>query len=130
MPIATVFSHLFDNLRPVIGTTPGKLRLIFTSAQAGSDTAPLSAETLSDLRIYLGSRIIYALTAPQVAGAVTQTGIYDYRVDDGTEKYSHFGVPVTSVEILCRDTKEHKTTDAVSVGEVSLPDVEVRPFTC
>lgn len=119
MPLATVFSRLFDNLRPIIGTTPGKLRLIFTSAQVGSDTTPLSSETLSDLRIYLGARIIYALTAPKVAGAVTQTGIYDYRVDDGTEKYSHFGVPVTSVEILCKDTKEHKTTDIISAGEVS-----------
>ncbi len=119
MPIATVFSRLFDNLRPVIGTTPGKLRLIFTSAQAGSDASPLSAEMLSDLRIYLGARIVYALTSPKVAGAVTQTGMYDYRVDNGMEKYSHFGVPVTSVEILCRDTKEHKTTDIVSVGEVS-----------
>jgi long-subunit acyl-CoA synthetase (AMP-forming) len=119
MPIATIFSRMFDNLRPVIGTTPGKLRLIFTSAQAGADPTPLSAEILSDLRIYTGARIIYALTASKVAGAVTQTGIYDYRVDDGTEKYSHFGVPVTSVEILCKDTKEHKTTDTVSVGEVS-----------
>ena len=118
MPLATVFSRLFDNLRPVIGTTPGKLRLVFTSAQAGSDSTPLSAETLSDLRIYLGARIIYALTAPKVAGAVTQTGVYDYRVDDGTEKYSHFGVPVASVEILCKDTKEHKTTENDSVGEV------------
>jgi hypothetical protein len=119
MPAATVSSRLFDSLRPVIGTTPGKLRLVFTSAQAGSDSTPLSAETLSDLRIYLGARIIYALTAPKVAGAVTQTGIYDYRVDDGSEKYSHFGAPVTGVEILCKDTKEHKTTDTVSAGEVS-----------
>ena len=119
MPVATIFSRMFDSLRPVIGTTPGKLRLIFTSAQAGSDRTPLSAETLSDLRIYTGARIIYALTASKVAGAVTQTGIYDYRIDDGTEKYSHFGVPVTSVEIFCKDTKEHKTTDTVSVGEVS-----------
>lgn len=119
MPNATIFSRMFDDLRPVIGTTPGKLRLIFTSAQAGSDSTALSAETLSDLRIYLGARIIYALTAPKVAGAVTQTGIYDYRVDNGTGKYSHFGVPVTSVEIFCKDTKAHKTTDTVSAGEVS-----------
>ena len=117
MPLATVFSRWFDNLRPVIGTTPGKLRLVFTSAQAGSDTTPLNGENLSDLRIYLGARIIYALTAPKVAGAVTQTGIYDYRVD-GSEKCSHFGVPVTSVEIHCKDTKERQTTDSVSAGEV------------
>jgi len=120
MPLATVFSRFLGGLRPVLGTTPGKLRLVFTSAQAGLDSTPLSAETLSDLRIYLGARIIYALTAPKVAGAVTQTGIYDYRIDDGTEKYSHFGVPVTSVEILCKDTKEHKTTDITSAGEESL----------
>ena len=118
MPLATVVSRFYDNLRPVVGISPGKLRLIFTSSQAGSDLSPLSAETLSDLRIYLGARVIYALTAPKVAGAVTQTGIYDYRVDNGTEKSSHFGVPVTSIEIFCKDTKEHETTDTVSIGEV------------
>lgn len=119
MPLATVLSRLYDSLRPVIGTTPGKLRLVFVSEQVGADSTPLSAEVLSDLRIYLGSRIIYALTTAKVAGAVTQTGIYDYRVDDGTEKYSHFGVPVTSVEINLRDTTEHKTSDQISAGEVS-----------
>ncbi|KAG0646444.1 hypothetical protein D0Z07_7553 [Hyphodiscus hymeniophilus] len=118
MPLATIFSRLFDNLRPIIGTMPGKLRLIFTSSQAGSDSTPLSTETLQDLRIYLGARIIYALTAPKVAGAVTQTSIYDYRGDTGTEKCSHFGVPVTSVEIFCRDTKEQKTTDEAPAGEI------------
>jgi hypothetical protein len=120
MPIATIFSRFYDSLRPVVGTTPGKLRLLYVSEQIGAESAPLSAETLSDSRIYLGARIIYALTAPKVAGAITQTGLYDYRVDDGSEKYSHFGVPVTSVEILFKDTKEHKTTDEVSAGEVSL----------
>ena len=118
MPIATMFSRLYDSLRPIIGTTPGKLRLIFVAEQVGTDCTPLSAETLSDLRIYTGARIIYALTSANVAGAVTQTGIYDYRVDDGTEKYSHFGAPVTSVEVLFKDTKDHKTTDNASAGEV------------
>lgn len=119
MPLASAFSRLYDSLRPVIGTTPGKLRLIFVSEQVGVDSTPLGAETLSDLRIYLGARIVYALTSAKVAGAVTQTGVYDYRVDTGNEKYSHFGIPVTSLEIFCKDTKEHKTTDQVSVGEVS-----------
>jgi len=73
---------------------------------------------LSDLRIYLGARIVYALTSAKVAGAVTQTGIYDYRVDSGNLKYSHFGVPVTSVEIYCKDTTDHKTTDESSAGEI------------
>jgi hypothetical protein len=119
MPLASVFSRFYDSLRPVIGTTPGKLRLIFVSQQAGADSTPLDSATLSDLRIYLGARIIYALTAAKVAGAVTQTGMYDYRVDTDVDKSSHFGAPVTSVEVLFKDTIEHKTTDQVSAGEVS-----------
>ena len=124
MPVANVFSKLYDSLRPIIGTTPGKLRLIFVSEQVGAASTPLSAETLADLRIFTRSRIIYALTAAKVAGAVTQTGLYDYRVDKGTEKYSHFGVPVTSVEIYMKDTEEHKTTDEISSGEVSIRNME------
>ena len=119
MPIASTLSRFYDSHRPVVGITPGKLRLIFVSQQAGLDPKPLSAETLSDLRIYYGARIIYSLTVPKVAGAVTQTGIYDYRVDKA-EKLSHFGPPVTSIEIYLRDTNEHNTTDQVSAGEVSF----------
>jgi hypothetical protein len=118
MPVATAFSRLYDSLRPIIGTTPGKLRLIYVAEQAGVDTTPLSAKILSDLRIYTGARIIYALTSAKVAGAVTQTGLYDYRVDEASDKYSHFGAPVTSCEIFFKDTAEHKTTDRVSAGEV------------
>ncbi|CAD6452583.1 bba7797b-bae2-47ab-a55b-87d3c5f44b27 [Sclerotinia trifoliorum] len=118
MPIATVFSRMYDHLLPIIGTTPGKLRLIYVSEPIGVPSTPLSAEMLSDLRIYTGSRIIYALTASKVAGAVSQTGIYDYRVDDGSEKYSHFGAPPPSVEIFLKDTKEYQTSDTSSVGEI------------
>ena len=120
MPLASTFSRMYDPLRPVMGTTPGKLRLIYVAEQAGTKSTPLSAEILSDLRIYTGSRIIYALTSAKVAGAVTQTSLYDYRAGDGTDKYSHFGPPVTSVEIYMKDTQEYKTTDHVSVGEVIL----------
>jgi hypothetical protein len=118
MPLATAFSRMYDSHRPAIGNTPGKLRLIYVGEPAGVESIPLSAEVLSDLRIYTGSRIIYALTSAKVAGAVNQTGIYDYRVDSGSEKYSHFGAPVTSVEIFFKDTKEYKTTEDSSAGEV------------
>lgn len=121
MPLASVFSRMFDRLRPSIGTTPGKLRLIFVSEQAGAESTPLSSQVLSDLRIYTRSRIIYALTAAKVAGAVAQTGLYDYRVGNDPEKYSHFGAPVTSVEIFFKDTKEHQTTDKQAAGEVGYP---------
>lgn len=118
MPLSSVFSRFYDSLRPIVGTTPGKLRLVYVSEQVGVESTPLSAETLSDLRIFLGARTIYALTAAKVAGAVTQTGLYDYRVDDGTGIYSHFGAPVTSIEILFKDTPQHKTTDTESAGEI------------
>lgn len=118
MPIATMFSKAFDSIRPIIGTSPGKLRLIFVANQIGGDSTPLSAETLSDLRIYTGSRIIYALTSSRVAGAVTQTGVYDYRVGTGTEEHSHFGAPVTSLEVFFQDTEQYKTTDKSSAGEI------------
>ncbi|KAF4634307.1 hypothetical protein G7Y89_g3801 [Cudoniella acicularis] len=63
-------------------------------------------------------RLVYALASSKVAGAVTQTGVYDYRVGEASGKYSHLGAPVTSVEIFFKDTKEYKTTDAMSSGEI------------
>ena len=116
MPAASLLTGLNDRLRPAIGTTPGKLRLVFIAERIGANTPPLSSAVLSDLRIFLGARVIYALTAPKVAGAVTQTGFYDYRVFD--DKQSHFGPPLTSTEIFLRDTAEYKTTDTQSQGEV------------
>lgn len=122
MPLASMFSRAYDHLRPALGNTPGKLRLIYVSAQAGVESAPLSSQVLSDLRVYTGSRIIYALSSAKVAGAVTQTGLYDYRVGNDPETRSHFGAPVTSVELFFKDNKQHKTTDTVSAGDVRLLD--------
>lgn len=117
MPAASLITSLNDSLRPAIGRTPGKLRLVYTAERAGSGTTPpLSSAVLSDLRIFLGARIIYALTAAKVAGAVAQTQFYDYRVHE--DRCSHFGPPVTSVEVLLRDSGEHKTTDEKTEGEV------------
>ncbi|KAF3770684.1 acetyl-CoA synthetase-like protein [Cryphonectria parasitica EP155] len=117
MPAASFLTSYNDSLRPAIGQTPGKLRLVYTAERAGSGTTPpLSSAVLSDLRIYLGARIIYALTAAKVAGAVAQTQFYDYRVHE--DKCSHFGPPVTSVEILLRDSGDHKTTDEKAEGEL------------
>ncbi|KAF4628052.1 hypothetical protein G7Y89_g10100 [Cudoniella acicularis] len=57
MPAATMFSGFVDSLRPIIGTTPGRLRLIFVSEQIDAKSKPLSSKTLSDLRIFTGARI-------------------------------------------------------------------------
>lgn len=116
MPAASLLTKYNDSLRPSIGTKPGKLRLIFTADRAGAASPPLSSSVLSDLRIYTGARIIYALTAPKVAGAVAQTGFYDYRVF--SDERCHFGAPLTSTEVFLRDTKEHKNSDERSCGEI------------
>ncbi|RDW88215.1 AMP-dependent synthetase [Coleophoma cylindrospora] len=118
MPIASTFSRMYDNLRPILGTSPGKLRLIFVSEQAGVAGPALSSLQLSDLRIYTGSRIVYALTAGKVVGAISQTGICDYRITEPTAKYSHFGAPLSSVEVFFKDTPAHKTTDESVAGEI------------
>ncbi|KAI3396113.1 hypothetical protein diail_444 [Diaporthe ilicicola] len=116
MPAASLLTSLNDSLRPAIGHTPGKLRLVYTAERAGAGTPPLSSAVLSDLRIFLGARVIYALSAPKVAGAVAQTQFYDYRVFE--DKYSHFGPPLTSTEILLRDSGDHKVTDDKAEGEI------------
>ncbi|KAF4876049.1 hypothetical protein CGCSCA1_v004735 [Colletotrichum siamense] len=116
MPVASAASRFNSSSRPAIGKTPGKLRLVYVADRAGADSPPLSSRILSDLRVFLGARIIYALAAPKVAGAVAQTGYYDYRVHD--DERSHFGAPVTSTEILLRDTEKHKNADSDYKGEI------------
>ncbi|TDZ12780.1 Long-chain-fatty-acid--CoA ligase 3 [Colletotrichum spinosum] len=116
MPVASFASRLNSACRPAIGNKPGKLRLVYVADRVGAESPPLSSADLSDLRIFLGARVIYALTAPKVAGAVAQTGYYDYRVHD--DKRSHFGPPLTSTEILLRDTEDHKNADQEYQGEI------------
>jgi acyl-CoA synthetase (AMP-forming)/AMP-acid ligase II len=110
MPVASLFTSINDGVKPVIGTTPGKLRLLYVADSAGAGTPVLSERTLSDLRIFTGARVVYALTAAQVAGAIAQTQFNDYRVHgDGSD--SHFGPPVSSVEVVLKDSGSHKTSD-------------------
>jgi hypothetical protein len=116
MPAASFITSYYDRFRPAFGAKPGKLRLVFAAERVGAGTPPLSSQVLSDLRIYTGARVIYALTAAKVAGAAAQTGFYDYRVFD--DKASHFGPPLTNTEILLRDSSTHKNTDTESKGEV------------
>ncbi|KAF2022736.1 hypothetical protein EK21DRAFT_82540 [Setomelanomma holmii] len=105
--------------RASLGTTPGKLRLLFVSERAGLNTPPLTSYDLSDLRIFTKARVVYALTAAKVAGAVAQTNVYDYRRGPApSNKHSHFGVPLSSLEITLKDTPQHRTTDERSAGEI------------
>ncbi|KAK8034474.1 hypothetical protein PG993_009469 [Apiospora rasikravindrae] len=109
MPVASFLSQFNDSIRPEIGTTPGKLRLLYVAEGVNAETPALKESTISDLRVFTGARVIYALTTAKVAGSVTQTQFHDYRVSgDGP---SHFGPPVSSVEVLLKDSGRHQTSE-------------------
>lgn len=87
------------------------LRAIFVSHRAGAKSLPLSSTNITDLRILTGARIIYALTSAKVAGAVSQTNILDYRTTVNENEASHFGPPLSCLEIMLKDSPEHKIRD-------------------
>ncbi|KIW68331.1 hypothetical protein PV04_04284 [Phialophora macrospora] len=79
----TPLSHLRVLLIPQSTTAPASTRL--------------SSSTLHTLRTLLKCRIGYALTAPHVAGAISQTNIFDYREKGGD--VVGVGAPLSSVEV-------------------------------
>ena len=68
---------------------------------------------MSDLRIFTGAYIIHAFTVPTVAGAISQTNMFDYRMANESHATAptHYGPPLSSVEIKLKDTASHKNTD-------------------
>ncbi|KAH9904679.1 hypothetical protein F4778DRAFT_730336 [Xylariomycetidae sp. FL2044] len=121
MPVASFLASYNDSLHPKLGTAPGKLRLLYAFDAAPSEPASrLSERELSDLRVFTGARVILALTTPRCAGAVAQTQFHDYRAGgdgDGTAA-SHFGPPLSSTEILLRDSGSHRISDVNYTGEI------------
>lgn len=86
-------------------------RLIFTSERAGGGSVPLTSQELSDVRVFTGSRVVYALTAAKVAGAIAQTHVYDYRPDPKSRSRSHFGAPLSSIELKVVEQPQQKIAD-------------------
>ncbi|KKY18365.1 hypothetical protein UCRPC4_g04982 [Phaeomoniella chlamydospora] len=114
MPKPTTISKAITGGTAAIEPSFSNLRLIISSYEAGSSNPPISSQSLANLRIITGARIIYALTAPHVAGAVTQTNIFDYRRSKGP---AHLGTPLSSVELkLIGDEKD--MCDGNPVGKV------------
>ncbi|RMZ87383.1 hypothetical protein DV736_g5396, partial [Chaetothyriales sp. CBS 134916] len=72
-----------------------KVRLVLIGQPVWQKTR-LTSEELHELRLMLGARVGYALIAPEVAGAVTQTNLQDYRNKGNVVSV---GPPVGSVEI-------------------------------
>lgn len=117
MPGEELLYRAFAPKSVAIGTSPGKLRLILASERAGTGAESLSSAALRDLRIITRSRICYALTASSVAGAVAQSNIYDYRHVD-RPGHSHFGAPLSSVEVKLVDKDDSKVDGNTPSGEI------------
>ncbi|KAI9712383.1 MAG: hypothetical protein M1820_001596 [Bogoriella megaspora] len=117
LPKSTILTRLNAPKTSAVGTTPGKLRILFVAAPTHTDAPTLSSAELSDLRIFTGARVIYALTTAQVFGAVTQTHLYDYRRVEG-KKQARLGTPLASLEILLKDATTHRTTEEKVEGEI------------
>lgn len=82
-----------------------KLRLLLIYHRADDEASPrLSTGALADLKILLGARTCYALTASGVAGAICQTNMFDYR--QSPARYSHFGPPLSCVEVLLTGSED------------------------
>lgn len=115
MPSKNFVSQL-ARIGPTAELSLDRLRLLCISHRVDDDTsARLSSEQLTDLRIYTGSRIVYALTGSGIAGAITQTNVFDYRCLTGP---SHFGAPLSSVEIILTGVSETGASDSLPEGQV------------
>lgn len=100
-------------------------RLVYVAESTSNDDVPLSSNEIFDLRLLTGSRIIHALTNAKVAGAIAQTNLYDYQIRGaGVSKYSHFGPPLSSVEVKFKETDNRSDANgAIGKLVVSGPAV-------
>lgn len=115
MPSRNILSQI-ANLGPTAELSLDKLRLLCISHRFDADEqVRLTSEQLTDLRIFTGARVVYALTGPGIAGAIAQTNIFDYRRFKGP---SHFGSPLSSHEVTLTDCPEGEGGNAVE-GKVS-----------
>ncbi|KAL9001783.1 MAG: hypothetical protein Q9188_005257 [Gyalolechia gomerana] len=108
---------LAEGVMPNITGENRRPRLIYTFESSGSVATPLTLAELGDLRLLTGARTAYAFTDARVAGAITQTNIYDYRRDESAEEAA-FGGPLSCVEIKLIDADGHKNSDNRALGKL------------
>lgn len=90
-------------------------RLIYVAESTSDENSPLTSNELFDLRILTGARIIHSLTNAKVAGAIAQTNIFDYQTRGaGVSKYSHFGPPLSSVEVKFKEADGRNGKDGTT----------------
>lgn len=118
MPSKNIFSQLAQ-IGPTAELSLDKLRLLCISHRVdGGESARLSSEQLTDLRVFTGARVVYALTGPGIAGAIAQTNVFDYRCLTGQ---SHFGSPLSSTEVTLTGMSEANVSDGFPEGQVKYP---------
>lgn len=78
-------------------------------------SARITSATLSSLRLLLGARVSLALTAEEVAGAVAQSNVLDYR-DKG--EVCCVGPPVGSLEISLAGQESEMSKVLGAVGRL------------
>ncbi|EKV12131.1 hypothetical protein PDIG_33660 [Penicillium digitatum PHI26] len=116
MPTRNFFSQL-ARISPTSELSLDELRLLCISHRIdGNPAAHLTSEQLTELRIFTGARVVYALTGPGVAGAIAQTNAFDYRCLTGL---SHFGAPLSSTEITLTDVPED-SPDGLEEGKLTV----------
>ncbi|KAL4868542.1 hypothetical protein BDV12DRAFT_102441 [Aspergillus spectabilis] len=117
MPSKGFFSQL-ANVGPTAELSLDRLRLLSIAHRIDEDAdARLNHEQLTDLRVLTGARVVYALTGPGVAGAISQTNVFDYRRFEGP---SHFGAPLSTVEILLTGVAEGSEQGQLTVSGPSV----------
>ncbi|KAL4760241.1 uncharacterized protein BDW70DRAFT_68924 [Aspergillus foveolatus] len=117
MPSQGFFSRL-ASVGPTAELSLDRLRLLCISHRIDDDTdARLDHEQLTDLRVLTGARVVYALTGPGVAGAISQTNVFDYRRFEGP---SHFGAPLSTVELLLSGLSEDTEQGQLTVSGPSV----------
>ncbi|KAJ5688914.1 hypothetical protein N7462_003306 [Penicillium macrosclerotiorum] len=117
MPSKNIFSQL-ARIGPTVELSLDKLRLICISHRVDADSSVRhTSEQLTDLRVFTGARVVYALTGPGIAGAIAQTNVFDYRRLDGS---SHFGSPLSSTEITLTGIAESQTLDTLPEGQITV----------
>ncbi|KAJ5134906.1 hypothetical protein N7448_000074 [Penicillium atrosanguineum] len=117
MPSRNFFSQLAQ-IGPTAELSLDRLRLLCISHRVdGEASARLSSEQLTDLRVFTGARVVYALTGPGVAGAIAQTNVFDYRCCTGQ---SHFGAPLSSTEITLTGMSEANASDGLPEGQITV----------
>ena len=111
--------QLASGTMPKSLTDKSKMRLIYISHEAESGNSLLGPDELFNLKLLTGARVIYAFVCGKVAGAVSQTNIFDYRGQSGPSNHSftHFGPPLSSVEIKLRET-DGKFNDEKPTGQL------------